>query len=474
MGTGRDALAARGPVIDPKHPMDVARELVEAHWASDGGRLIQFWNHEFYHHRRDHWAVLDKATVKAVIWNFLDRAWMPTPNDEIVRVKPNLTTVSNVMEALQALSHLPHSITAPAWLVDAETRPDALSLIPCANGLLDPDTRGLISHTPDFFALNCLTFDYDPDADDPVQWEAFLGQLWEDDQECRGTLQEIFGYMLTAETSQEKIFLIEGPKRSGKGTVGRVLTALLGPESVCGPSLSGFGERFGTECLIGKSLALVSDCRVGPKNADRLAEILLSVSGEDAITIGRKYEKDWTGRLSSRFLILTNELPSFKDAASALPSRFIIMRLFESFYDREDPDLTEKLLIELPGILNWALEGRQRLQARGKFIQPAVGQEAMRRMEDLSAPVAAFVRDCCEVHPDGLVSKDDLWKAWAKYAEENNFRKGSKIEFGRQLRAAYPHVTDTRPGDDDRAWSHAGLALLASQGEKDRRPRCPG
>ena len=125
------------------------------------------------------------------------------------------------------------------------------------------------------------------------------------------------------------------------------------------------------------------------------------------------------------------------------------MRLFQSFYDREDPDLTAKLLTELPGILNWALEGRQRLQARGKFAQPAVGQEAMQRMEDLSAPVAAFVRDRCEVDPDGLVAKDDLWKAWAKYAEENNYRKGSKVEFGRQLRAAYPQVDNTRPRDDD-------------------------
>ncbi len=143
MSKDRDALAAGGPVIDPKHPMDVARELIEAHWTSDGGRLIQFWNHEFYRYQHDHWAVLDKATVKAAIWTFLDRAWMATPNDEIVRVKSNQTMVSNVTEALQAISHLPNSITAPGWLVDAESRPEAISLIPCANGLLDPDTLEL-------------------------------------------------------------------------------------------------------------------------------------------------------------------------------------------------------------------------------------------------------------------------------------------------------------------------------------------
>jgi putative DNA primase/helicase len=459
MGKERDALAAAGPLIDPKHPMETARELIDKSWISGDDRLLQYWNHEFYQYRRDRWEVMDKNTIKATIWTFLDTARARTSDGETKPVKPNLSMVSNVMEALQALSLLPNTVSAPSWLRRSD-RPDAIALIPCANGLLDPDTLDLVPHTPDFFALNCLGFDYDPDAEDPVQWEAFLGQLWEDDQGCQDTLQEMFGYMLTAETSQEKIFLIEGPKRSGKGTIGRVLTALLGPESVCGPSLSSFSDRFGTECLVGKSLVLVSDCRVGPKNADKLAEILLSVSGEDTVTIGRKYEKDWTGRLFARFLILTNELPSFKDASSALPSRFIIMRLFESFYDREDTDLTDKLLTELPGILNWALEGRQRLRTRRKFMQPSVGQEAVRRMEDLSAPVAAFVRDCCELAPDVEVSKDALWKAWANYAEENNFRKGSKVEFGRQLRAAYPQVKDTRPGDGDRAWSHASLTLI--------------
>ena len=48
MGKDRDALAAGGPVIDPKHPMDVARELIEVHWTSDTGRLIQVWRQPFH------------------------------------------------------------------------------------------------------------------------------------------------------------------------------------------------------------------------------------------------------------------------------------------------------------------------------------------------------------------------------------------------------------------------------------------
>ena len=61
------------------------------------------------------------------------------------------------------------------------------------------------------------------------------------------------------------------------------------------------------------------------------------------------------GKLETRFVILTNELPRLTDASGALASRFITLVLTESFYGREDLGLTDKLAGELPGILNWAL-----------------------------------------------------------------------------------------------------------------------
>ena len=51
---------------------------------------------------------------------------------------------------------------------------------------------------------------------------------------------------------------------------------------------------------------------------------LLSISGEDTLTIDRKYREPWTGRLPTRFMILTNELPRFSDSSGALASRFVM------------------------------------------------------------------------------------------------------------------------------------------------------
>ena len=120
-------------------------------------------------------------------------------------------------------------------------------------------------------------------------------------------------------------------------------------------------------------IALVSDARLGQKSDHAaIAERLLSISGEGSTgdRIDRKFLSAWTGRLPTRFLIFTNELPRLADASGALANRFIVLTMQNSFLGNEDPGLTSRLLRELPGILNWAREGYLRLQERGYFVQP--------------------------------------------------------------------------------------------------------
>ena len=132
---------------------------------------------------------------------------------------------------------------------------------------------------------------------------AFLTQLWDDDTATIGTLQEMLGHLLAGDTSQQKMFLLVGPKRGGKGTIGRVLTGLLGAHQVGAPTLASLSTNFGLQPLIGKPLALISDARLSTKADSKIVvERLLSISGEDSLTIDRKYKEPWTGRLPTRFL----------------------------------------------------------------------------------------------------------------------------------------------------------------------------
>jgi putative DNA primase/helicase len=221
------------------------------------------------------------------------------------------------------------------------------------------------------------------------------------------------GYVLGGSTAQQKIFMLVGPRRSGKGTIGRVLTGLLGAHNVAAPTLASLTTNFGLQVLIGRPLGLISDARLGSRADGSVAvERLLSISGEDSITVDRKYRDPWTGRLPTRFVVLTNEVPRFTDASGALASRFIVLVLTRSFLGQEDPTLTDTLLAEAPGIFNWALDGLDRLNARGYFEQPPVSKDAMQRLEDLASPVSAFVRDRCVIDPVREVDKDVLWGDW--------------------------------------------------------------
>lgn len=324
--------------------------------------------------------------------------------------------------------------------------PPADEFFACANGLLHLPTGELYTPTADYFCVTASPALFDPDAPEPTQWLAFLDQLFEDDTEAIEALQDWFGYLLSSDTSQQKIFAMVGPKRCGKGTVGRLLTKLLGAKSVAGPPMNSLGETFGLEPLITKSLATISDVRIGSRtDKSTIVERLLSISGEDHMTVPRKYAKAWSGSLLTRIMIMSNELPALPDGSGALAGRFIILVLTETFYGREDTELTNKLSSELSGILNWAIAGYRRLHERKKFVQPASGTEAIESIEALGSPVKAFVRDRCSIGPDQKATLNDLFTAWTGWCEKNGGKGGTKEWFARNLRAVVPGLKTERP-----------------------------
>jgi putative DNA primase/helicase len=275
-------------------------------------------------------------------------------------------------------------------------------------------------------------------------------------------LQEWAGYLLTADTRQQKILLLVGPKRSGKGTIARVFRGLLGADNVAGPTLSSLGTNFGLWPLLGKSAAIISDARLsGRTDTATVTERLLSISGEDSLTVDRKNLTPVTVKLPVRFIILTNELPRLGDASGALAGRMIVLRLSHSWYGREDITLSDRLLAELPGILLWAIRGWQRLRERGYFVQPDAGKELLVELEDLSSPIAAFVRERCAVEPGHRAAVSDLFSAWRGWCEVKGRKEpGNEQTFGRDLLAAVPSLRRVRPREgDDRYRAYEGISL---------------
>jgi putative DNA primase/helicase len=202
--------------------------------------------------------------------------------------------------------------------------------------------------------------------------------------------------------------------------------------------------------LIDKRLAIVADARLSSRaNQSGVAEGLLRISGEDSITIDRKFQRSWTGQLATRFAIMANELPRIADASGALASRFILLLLQRSFYGIEDHELSERLLKEVPGILNWSIAGWHRLQEHGWFRQPASGAEAIRELDDLGSPVGAFVREYCEIRAGLADWYDQIYDEWKRDCTVQGRNPGTAQSFGRALRAVVPGLKVDRPRLED-------------------------
>jgi putative DNA primase/helicase len=241
------------------------------------------------------------------------------------------------------------------------------------------------------------------------------------------------------------MLLIVGPRRSGKGTIARVLSRVIGIANVCGPTTSSLAGPFGLQPLLGKTLAIVSDARFRGENTSTVVERLLCISGEDMITVDRKFLGSVTLKLPTRFVFLSNELPRLMDSSCALAGRFLVLPLTQSFFGREDPQLTAKLLVELPGILNWAIKGWHRLHDGGHFVVPESSEDAVRDLEDLASPVGAFVREQCVVGAGHRVSVDAIYDAWKGWCERDGRQAvTNKQTFGRDLAAAVAGVVRRR------------------------------
>jgi len=404
---------------------------------------LYHYRDDYYDHEGGHYTIIADDTIRADLYEFLDHCDKKVPckgkptKTEVVSFAPNKSSVSETSEALKALGHVVPTVEQPHWL-DSRAGPNPADLICFPNGILNINSNQFTPSDPMLFTPHGVGFDYDLNAAEPTQWLNFLDQVFDGEQDQIAALQEMFGYCLSSDVSQEKVYMLLGDKRSGKDTIRHTLQSLLSPTVICGPTLDSMGTNFGMSQLIGKQLAVVGDMRIGSKcDKDLLAEHVLKLSGRGLFTIDRKNKSHWTGSLPCKLLLISNEMPKLKDASGALASRIITFRTRKSFYGREDRHLFEnKIKPELPAILLWALDGLRRMRQRGPIAEPACSAEMREELAREGSPIMAFVQECLTLDVAATVDKNVMYSAYLDFAHDNGLPPTSKSWFYRDLDTA--------------------------------------
>jgi putative DNA primase/helicase len=236
---------------------------------------------------------------------------------------------------------------------------------------------------------------------------------------------------------------------------------LVGRQNVAFPKIETLAGRFGLQGLIPKSSAQVTDMNCeDQKQLSAAATNLNGISGEDGQTIERKGITDWHGKLGARFTLAGNTLPNFRSHTGAMATRLMIIPFDVSFAGREDRSLKRKLEGELPGILNWALDGLDRLRMCGEFIEPEDSRIAKHRLIYQSDPIHGFIEERCMLEAGAATDKGVLYAEFVEYCEQMNARVPPMNSFGDKLMQSYPTIYDSkRSGTDGQVPCYRGVRL---------------
>lgn len=297
---------------------------------------------------------------------------------------------------------------------------------------------------------------YDPEAKCP-RWRQFLEEVFERDVMLRRFVQRAVGYSLIGDNREQALFLCHGSGANGKSTFLAVLSALFG-EYATSTAFATFDADKRTEQtedlarLRGKRLVTVIEA----DEDRRLAEARVkSVTGGDPITCAYKYGHYFEYVPAFKPWLAVNHRPIIRDVTPSIWRRIKPIPFAASFTDKADKDLKDKLLAELPGILNWALDGLRLWREEG--LNPP--QRVLDDLADYRAEndqLAKWLEECCMVDsaPVGGRSSEapanDAYQAYQAWAESRGERAYSQARFGRMLKEKGFDSERVRRGDDKR------------------------
>lgn len=378
-----------------------------------------------------------KYKERGDFYEYRDGLYVPLQAEEVrsmvfrEMLKDGLTNYRTVSRANDKIATF-KSLDGRTFKDDEENpNPNVLNF---KNGLLDISTYILYQHTPEYLSTSQIPVLFSQDARCP-RWEQFIKEVTCEDLSQAKLLQQIAGYCLTTDTTFAKAFIFFGMGANGKSMYTRILTKIVGRDNVSNLNLSTITRQFGVVGLVGKKLNLIDEISGNYFESNVIKGI---ISGE-RMAAEVKYRPDpleFTPTVKLMFSV--NELPKINDTTPGLYRRFIIVPFDRSFEAKPDLQLEAKLTEELPGILNWAIEGLKSLQADGRFNETERNFEVMRTFKSDNSPVVEFINNYYEATPVGEENKysmavSDLYTQYRGYCLDHGYKPKAMANFSREL-----------------------------------------
>ncbi len=307
-------------------------------------------------------------------------------------------------------------------------------LLTCSNGLLDLRSATLTPFDRDRFCSKKIPLSYEPNATAPL-WEAFLNRIFAHNENLIRYLQRAIGYSLTGDTSEQCLFLCHGAGANGKSVLLDVILQLLGEFGMDAP-MSTFTVK--QQQTASNDLAMLRAARYVTASETnegvRLDEALVKkATGQDKLTARKLYQEFFSYQPQFKLWLAMNHKPSIRGVDNGIWRRIRLIPFSVIIPESEqDKNLKRKLLLELPGILAWAVRGCLEWQRAGMQTPDEV-IEATKDYRSEQDVLGAFLEECCILGEHYQVPSRQLYHSYRSWAEEAGEYVMSQTLFGRRL-----------------------------------------
>jgi putative DNA primase/helicase len=358
------------------------------------------------------------------LWRVVQDQWVSGKVLEVIQSNPvkNQKTASLLG---QILTLLKAKLAVKDDVLSFVVKPP--SVINCANGevWIGPDgTVDLRPHRPESHLRHCLDVVYDPEATCPTYDKALL-EIFAKADNPKAMVRhwnELLGYIIQPKRNIPLIVILYGSGDNGKTKLIGTATRLLGSQLVHAQRVDDIDKnRFAIGSLFGKYLFVDDDVRAGARLPDG---ILKTISEAKEVTGELKYQRSFNFVVRTVPVLLCNNIPSLADLSHGMVRRLTVIPFDRTFTEEEkDPDLFDRIWAnELPGVLNQALRGYQRLLERGtKFKYPKAVKQAATRLLQQANPLPAFIDAHCSKKGGARCLVQDFYRAYSTWTHDMGY-----------------------------------------------------